>query len=71
MAGGVWLASNLPALQSNPYRIRMERGLPFLNLPFRPDPLFNRPLIGMRSLRRAGLRVEIDFAADVVSVWTP
>jgi hypothetical protein len=66
-----WLASNLAAFHSKPFRIRMERGLPFLDLPTRPDPLFNRPLIGMRSLRRAGLRVEIDFAADVVSVWTP
>jgi hypothetical protein len=67
----LWLASNLPAFQSKQFRIRMERGLPFLDLPIRPDPLFNRPLIGMRSLRRADLRVEIDFAADVVSVWTP
>lgn len=67
----LWLASSLPALHSKPFRIRLERGLPFLDLPARPDPLFHRPLIGMRALRRAGLRMEIDFAADVVSVWTP
>jgi hypothetical protein len=36
-----------------------------------PDPHFQRPLIGIRALRSARLRVEIDFDADTVSVWTP
>ena len=34
-------------------------------------PHFQRPLIGIRAMRSAGLRVEIDFAADTISVWTP
>jgi hypothetical protein len=67
----LWLVSNVPSLQGAPFRLRLERGLPFRDVPAVPDPHYHRPLIGMRALRRAGLRVEIDFAADVVSVWTP
>jgi hypothetical protein len=40
-------------------------------VPTLPDPQFQRPLIGIRALRTAGLRLEIDFAADTVSVRTP
>lgn len=36
-----------------------------------PDPQFQRPLIGIRALRSAGLKVEIDFFHDTVSVWIP
>ena len=32
---------------------------------------FAWPLIGIRALRSAGLKVEIDFAHDLLSVWTP
>ena len=67
----LWLVSNIPALQPTPYRISLHRGLPFFDVPTPPDPQFQRPLIGIRALRSAGLRVEIDFAADTVSVWTP
>jgi hypothetical protein len=67
----LWLVSNVPAYQNTPYRIGLERGIPFRNVPTLPDPQFNRPLIGMRALRRARLRVEIDLANDTVSVWTP
>jgi hypothetical protein len=66
-----WLASNVPALQGSPFRMRIDRGVPFLNTPARPDPHYQRPLLGMRVFRRAGLRVELDFAADAVSIWTP
>ena len=45
--------------------------LPFQDTPTVPDPHWQRPLIGIRALRSAGLRVEIDFAHDTVSVWTP
>jgi hypothetical protein len=67
----LWLASNIPALRSTPYRMVLHRGLPFHDVPSRPDPQFQRPLIGMRALRSAGLKVEIDFANDTVSAWTP
>jgi hypothetical protein len=67
----LWLLSNLPAQQNSPYRMGMGRGIPFRNVPTLPDPHLNRPLIGMRALRRARLRVEVDAAADTVSVWTP
>jgi hypothetical protein len=65
------LVSNIPALQAPPYRMVLNRGLPFHDVPSRPDPESQRPLIGMRALRSAGLKVEIDFAHDTISVWTP
>jgi hypothetical protein len=40
-------------------------------VPALPDPQFQRPLIDIRALRSARLRVETDFASDTVSVWTP
>lgn len=67
----LWLVSNVPSLRATPYRISLHRGLPFHDVPTLPDPQFQRPLIGIRALRSAGLRIEIDFAADTVSVWTP
>jgi hypothetical protein len=67
----LWLVSNVPALQGAAFRIELDPGVPFNNVTTLPDPQFHRPLIGFRALRRAGLRVELDFAADVVSVWTP
>lgn len=67
----LWLVSNIPALQATPYRIPLQRGLPFRDVPQLPDPEYQRPLIGLRAMRTAGVRVEIDFAADTVSVWTP
>lgn len=67
----LWLVSNIPALQSMPCRITLHRGLPFHDVPTLPDPQFQRPLLGIRALRSAKLRVEIDFSSDTVSVWTP
>jgi hypothetical protein len=66
-----WLVSNLPALHATAYRIFVHPGLPFHDVPSRPDPEFQRPLIGVRALRAAGLRAEIDFANGWISVWTP
>jgi len=67
----LWLVSNIATLRYQAYRIPLQRGLPFQDVPTIPDPEFNRPLIGVRALRRSGLRIEIDFANDTVSVWTP
>lgn len=67
----LWLISHLQGPPLEPYRIVLRRGLPFQDTPTIPDPHFQCPLIGMRALRNAGLRVEIDFAHDSVSVWTP
>jgi hypothetical protein len=67
----LWLVSNLGASAPPPFRIVLQRGLPFQDVAAIPDPQFHRPLIGVRALRRAGLRVEIDFASDTISVWTP
>ena len=67
----LWLVSNLPAFAKSPYRIVLQRGLPFQDTMAVPDPQFQRPLIGIRAMRAAGLKVEIDFAHDTESVWTP
>jgi hypothetical protein len=67
----LWLVSNLQAVRPAYFRMVLRRGLPFLDVPTRPDPEFQRPLIGVRALRAAGLRLEIDFASDTISVWTP
>jgi hypothetical protein len=67
----LWLFSNLPALRESPWRIELGEGLAFRNVPHLPNPQLNTPLIGIRALRRAGLRVYRDFARATVSVWTP
>lgn len=67
----LWLVSNLPVFANAPYRMVLQRGLPFQDTAAIPDPQFQRPVIGVRALRRAGLRVEVDFARDTLSVWTP
>ena len=67
----LWLVSNIPALASSPFRLEPFPGIPFRDVAQHPDPQFQRPLIGMRVLRRAGLLVELDFAGDTVSIWTP
>jgi hypothetical protein len=67
----IWLVSNLPAFKGRPFRMEFDPGIPFFNVPALPDPQFQRPLIGLRAMRRAGLRVEIDCGHDTLSVWTP
>jgi len=67
----LWLVSNIPGLQPTTYRIPLHTGLPFNDQQRTPDPEYERPLIGLRALRSAGVRVEIDFANDHISVWTP
>jgi hypothetical protein len=67
----LWLVSNIPALSGQPHRLELAQGLPFQDITTLPDPHFQRPLIGMRALRRACLRVELDFDAATVSIWTP
>jgi hypothetical protein len=67
----LWLVSNLAVFSGTPWRLPLQHGIPFRDVPTRPDPHYHRPLIGMRTLRRAGLKVELDFAHGSVSVWTP
>jgi len=67
----LWLVSNVPSTPKAVWRMQLYPGIPFHDVTTLPDPQFHRPLIGLYTLRMAGLRVEIDFAADVVSVWTP
>jgi hypothetical protein len=67
----LWLVSNLTASPPEPFRLVLHRGLPFMDVVAVPDPQLQRPLIGVRALRSAGLKIEIDFAQDTISVWTP
>jgi hypothetical protein len=67
----LWLVSNLPALQGQPWRMEVHHGVPFRDVPQLPDPHFHRPLVGLRVLRRARLKVELDFAQDTISIWAP
>jgi hypothetical protein len=67
----LWLVSNLLVSPPDPYRIVLHRGLAFMDSATVADPQFQRPLIGIRAMRSAGLKVEIDFGRDTVSVWTP
>jgi hypothetical protein len=67
----LWLVSNVPALAGAVWRLELDPGVAFNDVMALPDPNFNRPLIGLRTLRTAQLRVEIDFNASTVSVWTP
>jgi hypothetical protein len=66
----VWLLSNIPALQDTPFRLALSPGILFRDAT-PSDPEFHRPLLGMRALLRAGVRVQIDFARATVSVWVP
>jgi hypothetical protein len=65
----LWLISNIPAENQRPYRIELNPGFSFHDTPA-PDPRFDRPLIGIQAMLRAGLRMQIDFADETVSVWT-
>jgi hypothetical protein len=67
----LWLVSNVPSLRGATWRLELDPGIAFKNVATLPDPHFNRPLIGIRTLSVARLRVEVDFAASTVSVWTP
>jgi hypothetical protein len=67
----LWLISNLGVLREHPFLLELDPGVAFRNVPRQPDPEFERPLIGMRALRRAGLKVQIDFAKATLSLWIP
>jgi hypothetical protein len=66
----LWLVSNIPALRASPVPLFLGTGLPFYD-DVHPNPESAIPLLGVRVLRRAGLKVLFDFAAATVSVWLP
>jgi hypothetical protein len=68
---GLWLVSNLPAWRGRPYRLELVSGIAFRDQRALPNPESNCPLLGMRALASAGLKVTIDFANRSVSVWVP
>jgi hypothetical protein len=66
----IWLVSNIPSLRRFPFPLDLRPGLPFYDRsPRRTTDLY--PLLGMGALHRARLRVQIDFAAETLSVRTP
>lgn len=66
----LWLFSNVPAHRSTPFRISLDPGIAFFDSDC-PKPDATRPLIGMRALRRAGVKIAIDFSKAVFSLWIP
>ena len=70
-SGDLWLISNIPALAATPFKLELDPGIPFRDVKTVPDPQLDRPLIGIRAVRRARLRIDLDFSADTVSIWTP
>lgn len=50
---------------------RIETEVLYRDRSTRPDPQFNRPLLGMRCFMPARAKVEIDFAAKTTSLWWP
>ncbi len=70
-AADLWLVSNLPAWRGQPYRLELASGIAFRDVGALPNPDSNCPLLGMRALESAGLKVLIDFAGRTVSVWVP
>jgi len=69
--GRVWLFSNIPELRNHPFRLALNPGITFVNRDCRDDPRLATPVIGMRALRDAGVRVRVDCANDTVSLWVP
>jgi hypothetical protein len=66
----LWLVSNIPALRHTPCLLPLYPGVSFYDRPpRRTTGLY--PLIGMRTFRRARLKVHLDFEAATISVWTP
>jgi hypothetical protein len=70
-AADLWLVSNLPAWRGQPYQLELASGIAFRDVGALPNPDSNCPLLGMRALESAGLKVLIDFAGRTVSVWVP
>ncbi|MGH7136376.1 MAG: hypothetical protein ACREHD_11590, partial [Pirellulales bacterium] len=50
---------------------RLETEVLYRDQATRPDPQFNRPLLGLRCFMSARIRAEIDFVAKITSVWWP
>ena len=66
----LWIVGNKAG--HGPFCLALDGGIAFVdrNVPA-PDPEFQRALIGVRALRRAKIRFEIDFADDSLSIWSP
>jgi hypothetical protein len=66
----LWIIGNVPG--AAPYCVPLDGGVAFLDRRVAVlDPELQRSLIGIRVLRRAKLKFELDFARDTVSMWTP
>jgi len=65
----LWLVSNIPALMARPFLIPTGQGI-HVGANMRV-PMAHFPVIGVRALRRAGVRVLSDFQRNTVSVWIP
>jgi hypothetical protein len=65
----LWLVSNIPALRDTPFRIGTNPGL---HVSTATRQVFSHfPILGMRALRRAGLKILLDYRRATASVWVP
>jgi hypothetical protein len=65
----LWLVSNIPALRATPFRIRTSPGVHVASV---HGPMTGHfPILGMSALRRAGLKILLDYRRATASVWVP
>jgi hypothetical protein len=68
----LWLTSNLEAYKDRFVCLPLDEGVVFRDQQISTNQTkAARPLLGMRLLRRARLRLDIDFDKETVSVWVP
>lgn len=67
----LWLYSNIPALEHEPYRIELNGGVVVLPAPDPDIAAFVKPLLGMNPLVDAVLRLELNAQTRRFSVWVP
>ncbi len=58
-----WPVNNIPIFRDTPYRIKLYSGIVFRDVQSLPNPESNCPLLGMRALEAAGLKILIDLPA--------
>lgn len=69
----LWLYSNIPELERDPYPVYISPSLPFQDgpLPTHIDANYFLPLLGLGPVLRAGLDIRINPGGDSISVWVP
>ena len=67
----LWLYSNLRDAAPSPLRIDLSGGVIILPTPAPNIARLLKPVLGMKPLLDAGVRVDLDFGARRFSIWAP